>query len=116
MSVRPRMNPIGRRSGDPRTRRAPTDADRAEAAAIVAEIDPTPVANKQASVEDGGCKHKAPYIYAVRVKDGEVTFRKLGTSKNRNVVATWCERCGMIAIFGPGTYHLPRARVIEGAL
>jgi hypothetical protein len=58
------------------------------------------------------CPHKAQYRYAVRVKDGGVTFRKLGTSRNRNVVATWCERCGAIGIDGPPN-RWPRARVQE---
>jgi hypothetical protein len=59
------------------------------------------------------CPHKAQYRYAVRVKDGAVTFRKLGTSLNRNVVATWCERCGAIETEGVKHFHWPRARVQE---
>ncbi len=52
------------------------------------------------------------YLYAVRVSpDGAVTFRKLGTSANRNVVATWCERCGTVEV--GGKLFEPRARVRE---
>lgn len=59
------------------------------------------------------CQHRAQYRYAVRVKDGAVTLRKLGMSRNRNVVATWCERCGAIEINGVSHFHWPRARVQE---
>ena len=52
------------------------------------------------------------YLYAVRVSpDGAVTFRKLGTSRNRHVVATWCERCGRVDV--GGKRFEPRARVAE---
>jgi hypothetical protein len=61
------------------------------------------------------CAHLAPYRWAVRVKDGVVTFRKLGTARNRNVVATWCDRCGVL-IDDQGVRHYPRARVIEDLL
>lgn len=54
------------------------------------------------------------YLYAVRVMpDREITFRKLGTSLNRNVVATWCERCGRVHV--EGMIFEPRARVAEDA-
>jgi uncharacterized OB-fold protein len=54
------------------------------------------------------------YLHAVRVRpDGQVTFRKLGTSRNRHVVATWCERCGAVDV--DGRIFQPRARVAEDA-
>lgn len=59
------------------------------------------------------CAHLAPYRYAVRVKDGAVTFKKLGTNRSVNVVATWCERCGMISVDPERKCHYPRARVVE---
>ena len=62
------------------------------------------------------CPHSAQYRHAVRVKDGAVTFKKLGTARSRNVVATWCDRCGMISVGGPDKRHLPRARVVEDLL
>ena len=62
------------------------------------------------------CPHSFQYRYAVRVKDGAVTFKKIAMGKSVNVVATWCERCGMISVGGFDTRYLPRARVIEDVL
>ena len=63
------------------------------------------------------CAHTAPYRLAVRVtKDGAITIRKLGTCANRNVIATWCQRCGAIDIVDAKNKLLryyPIARVIE---
>lgn len=62
------------------------------------------------------CLHMFPYRYAVRVRGGVVTFKKIAMGKSVNVVATWCERCGMISVGGADTRYLPRARVIEDLL
>ena len=60
------------------------------------------------------CEHKAQYRFAVRVlKDGTVTFGKLGTNRNTHVVADWCERCGSIAV-RPSVRDYPIARVSHG--
>jgi hypothetical protein len=60
------------------------------------------------------CDHAAPYRFAVRVSaNGAKTFRKLGTGASKDVVATWCERCGMISVGPRDTRYFPRARVFE---
>jgi hypothetical protein len=55
------------------------------------------------------------YRYAVRANDRgkAVSIGKLGMGKTTNVVATWCERCGMISVGPSDVRHYPRARVLE---
>lgn len=56
---------------------------------------------------------------AIRVnpKTGAVTMEPLGPCANRNVIATWCDRCGMVKFYGRGRAQVrmfyPRARVLE---
>jgi hypothetical protein len=49
---------------------------------------------------------------AIRVTRGEqITFGWLGTCGNRNIVATWCERCGAVEV--NFRWHFPIARVAD---